>query len=203
MAAEAAKEKKSLSLWLAKKKFDLSRDFPHLCHATATPPYHCPTAHSLLGARCSSDWPPANYFISFGFASSTFSFTVFRSRCLAAKFVASLGGAIPASCSSTRSRSRSGSSLLQLAALGSGLGEGSSCYWLTTNHFSSLSFSLIRAGEIELKFTFLIICVACDAALICLPLPLPVPFPPTWHLFRCVSDSFARCQLIRCAFAFN
>lgn len=198
MAAEAAKEKKSLSLWLAKKKFDLSRDFPHLCHATATP-----TAHSLLGAGCSSDWPPANYFISFGFASSTFSFTVFRSRCLAAKFVASLGGAIPASCSGTRSRSRSGSSLLQLAALGSRLGEGSSCYWLTTNHFSSLSFSLILAGEIELKFTFLIICVACDAALICLPLPLPVSFPPSWHLFRCVSDSFARCQLIRCAFAFN
>lgn len=120
MAAAAAPEK-SLSLWLAKKKFDLSRDFPHLCHATATPP--CSTAHSLLGARCSSDWPPANYFISFGFASSTFSFTVFRSRCLAAKFVASLGGAIPASCSSTRSRSsrsKSGS-LLQLAALGSRL----------------------------------------------------------------------------------
>lgn len=193
MAAAAAKEK-SLFLWLAKKKFDLSRDFPHLCHATVTPT----RPHRPLTARCSSDWPPANYFISFGFASSTFSFTVFRSRCLAAKFVASLGGAIPASCSSTRS-----GSLLQLASLGSGLGEGSSCYWLTTNHFSSLSFSLIRAGEIELKFTFLIICVACDAALICLPLPLPVTFPPSWHLFRCVSDSFARCQLIRCAFAFN
>lgn len=92
---------------------------------------------------------------------------------------------------------------VSIARIETGRGLGASCYWLTTNHFSSLSFSLIRAGEIELKFTFLIICVACDAALICLPLPLPVSFPPTWHLFRCVSDSFARCQLIRCAFAFN
>lgn len=200
-AAPAAAAAGKKSLWLAKKKFDLSRDFPHLCHATAPPPPP-PTAHSLLGARCSSDWPPANYFISFGFASSTFSFTVFCSRCLAAKFVASLGGngdgdddddAIPASCSS-------GSSLLQLAWLGSGLGESSASPatgWQQTTLV--LSFSLILSGEIELKFTFLIICVACDAALICLPLP----FPLSCRLFYCISDSFARCQLIRCAFAFN
>lgn len=196
MAAAAAQEK-SLSLWLAKKKFDLSRDFPHLCHATAPPLPHRP-----LTARCSVLIWLASGKLLYQLRLCFFHFFFYRiSFTLPCGKVCRVTWRRHSCVLQQHKEQEQQEQERQPAAVSSARIEtlGASCYWLTTNHFSSLSFSLILAVEIELKFTFLIICVACDTALICLPLP----FPPSWHLFRCVSDSFARCQLIRCAFAFN
>lgn len=194
MAAAAVEKKKSL--WLAKKKFDLSRDFPHLCHATAPPPPP-PTHCSVLIWLASGKLLYQLRLCFFHFFFYRISFTLPCGKVCRVTW--------------RQRRRRRHSCVLQqqqpaavsIARIGTGRVLGESCYWLTTNHFSSLVLphSLWRNWIKIYIFNHLCSMRRCFNLS-----PSPFPSPSTslsCHLFRCVSDSFARCQLIRCAFAFN